>query len=85
MPFNLPVDGDAWSSYVGTDPVKKGKALGKWLRDALGGKGKIVALGGLPGNSYTAAGWDGRRRRSAPSIEVLAFKDAYWRRTRPRW
>ncbi len=78
VPFNLPVDGDAWSSYVGTDPVKKGSALGKWLNDALGGKGKVVALGGLPGNSYTAAGWDGAQKAFGPGIEVLTFKDAFW-------
>ncbi|MDW6024202.1 ABC transporter substrate-binding protein [Mesorhizobium sp. BAC0120] len=78
VPFNLPVDGEGWSTYVGTDPVKKGGALGKWLNDALGGKGKIVALGGLPGNSYTAAGWDGAQKAFGPGIEVLAFKDAFW-------
>ena len=59
-PFNLPIDGEASSTYVGTDPEKKGATLGKWLSDALGGKGKIVALGGLPGNSY---GWAGKALR----------------------
>lgn len=78
IPFNLPVDGTDWSSYVGTDPEKKGAALGKWLNDTLGGKGKIVALGGLPGNSYTAAGWKGAQANFGPEIEVLAFKDASW-------
>ena len=32
VPFNLPVDGEAWTAYIGTDPEKKGFALGKWLR-----------------------------------------------------
>jgi ribose transport system substrate-binding protein len=66
-PFNLPIDGEGWSTYVGTDPEKKGAILGKWLSDALGGKGRIVALGGLPGNSYTAAGWEGAQ--AAMSIQ----------------
>jgi len=83
-PFNLPVDGEDWSTYVGTDPQKKGATLGKWLSDALGGSGKIVALGGLPGNSYTAAGWAGAQEAFAPGIEVLTFRDAYWEEDRAK-
>lgn len=83
-PFNLPVDGEDWSTYVGTDPVRKGGTLGKWLSDALGGTGKIVALGGLPGNSYTAAGWEGAQAQFAPGIEVLAFRDAHWEEDRAK-
>ena len=78
VPFNLPIDGQDWSTYVGTDPEKKGKTLGGWLNKALGGKGKIVGLGGLPGNSYTAAGWAGAKAAFDPGIEILAFQDAYW-------
>ena len=78
VPFNLPVEGEAWSAYVGTDPTKKGQALGRFLHDALGGKGKIIALGGLPGNSYTAAAWAGAQQSLGKGIEVLAFKDASW-------
>ncbi|MBV8584771.1 MAG: ABC transporter substrate-binding protein [Verrucomicrobia bacterium] len=79
VPFNLPVDGEAWTAYIGTDPEKKGNGLGKWLRGALNDSGKIVALGGLPGNSYTASAWKGAQNAFAGSkIEVLAFKDAYW-------
>lgn len=83
-PFNLPVDGEDWSTYVGTDPKKKGATLGKWLSDALGGSGKIVALGGLPGNSYTAAGWKGAQEEFADGIEVLAFRDAHWEEDRAK-
>lgn len=83
-PFNLPVDGTDWSTYVGTDPQNKGATLGKWLSDALGGTGKIVALGGLPGNAYTAAGWAGAQEELADGIEVLAFRDAYWEEDRAK-
>ena len=78
VPFNLPVDGEEWHAFIGTDPEKKGGMTGKYLNDALGGKGKIVALGGLPGNSYTAACWAGAKKSFGPGIEVLAFKDASW-------
>jgi ribose transport system substrate-binding protein len=79
VPFNLPVDGEAWTAYIGTDPEKKGFALGKWLRGAAGESAKIVALGGLPGNSYTASAWAGAKKAMEGSnIQVLAFKDASW-------
>ena len=78
VPFNLPVDGEEWHAFIGTDPVKKGGTTGKYLNEALGGKGKIVALGGLPGNSYTAGCWKGAKENFGPGIEVLAFKDASW-------
>ncbi|MFA6153751.1 ABC transporter substrate-binding protein [Mesorhizobium sp.] len=78
IPFNLPVEGDNWTAFIGTDPKKKGATTGKFLNDALGGKGKIVALGGLPGNSYTAECWAGAQTQFGSGIEVLAFKDASW-------
>lgn len=85
VPFNLPVDGEAWTAYTGTDPQKKGFELGKWLRGALGDSGKIVALGGLPGNSYTAAAWAGAQKAMDGSkIQVLAFRDASWEEDRAK-
>jgi ribose transport system substrate-binding protein len=79
IPFNLPVDGESWTAYIGTDPEKKGFALGKWLRGAVGESAKIVALGGLPGNSYTASAWAGAKKAfEGSNIQVLAFKDASW-------
>lgn len=77
-PFNLPIDGEGYDLYVGTNPQTKGKSSGTWLHDALGGKGKVVALGGIPGNSYTAAGWKGAQEALGSGIEVLAFRDTDW-------
>ena len=85
IPFNLPIDGEAWAAYTGTDPQKKGFELGKWLRAAVGDSAKIVALGGLPGNSYTAAAWAGAQKAMEGSqIQVLAFRDAYWEEDRAK-
>jgi len=85
IPFNLPVDGEAWTAYNGTDPEKKGAGLGEWLRGAVDNSAKIVALGGLPGNSYTAAAWKGAQKAMEGSnIQVLAFKDAYWEEDRAK-
>jgi len=77
-PFNLPIEGDGYDVYVGTNPQVKGNSSGTWLRNALGGKGKVVALGGIAGNSYTAAGWKGAQEALGPDIEVLAFRDTDW-------
>jgi len=85
IPFNLPVDGTDYTAYLGTDPTNKGARLGEWLRDALGGQGSIVALGGLPGNSYTAAAWAASEAILAEAgIETLAFRDAYWEEDRAK-
>jgi len=85
VPFNLPVEGEDWSTYVGTDPENKGKKLGQWLKQALNGSGKIVGLGGLPGNSYTASAWKGTKEVLKDSdVEILAFKDAYWEEDRAK-
>jgi ribose transport system substrate-binding protein len=85
VPFNLPVDGDDWTTFNGTDPHNKGFQLGKWLRSAIGESAKIVALGGLPGNSYTAAAWAGAQDAMKGSqIQVLAFRDAYWEEDRAK-
>ncbi|MEZ4500584.1 MAG: ABC transporter substrate-binding protein [Thermomicrobiales bacterium] len=85
FPFNLPVDGEEWTAYLGTDPASKGRRLGEWLRDALGGQGGIIALGGLPGNSYTAAAWgQAEAVLTEGGVEVLAFRDAYWEEDRAK-
>jgi ribose transport system substrate-binding protein len=84
VPFNLGVSGTQWCSYIGTDPFKKGVAWGKFLTDTLGNKGKIVALGGIPGNSGTAACWAGTQTTLGKGIEVLAMKDAYWQEDRAK-
>jgi ribose transport system substrate-binding protein len=84
VPFNLPVEGQNWTAFIGTDPKRKGATTGRALNDFLGGHGKIVALGGLPGNSYTAACWAGAKSQFGAGIEVLAFKDASWQEDRAK-
>ena len=58
VPFNLPINGTAWDAYDGTDPCQGGTTWATWLAAQVKGKpGGIVAIGGTPGNSYTAADW----------------------------
>jgi ribose transport system substrate-binding protein len=85
VPFNLPVDGEKWSTYVGTDPTAKGRALGAWLVGALQGRGRIVGLGGVPNNPYSTAAWAGAQAAfKGGDITVSYFAWAWWRRDRAR-
>ena len=85
VPFNLPADGTDYTAYVGVDPARKGARNGEWLAKAVGKGGKVVALGGLPGNSYTAAGWGAAEPiLKEAGIEILAFRDAYWEEDRAK-
>jgi ribose transport system substrate-binding protein len=84
--FNIPVsDPEAYDFYIGTDIYSKGKAWGEWLNKKLDGKGKIVALGGLAGNAFTAEGFEGLKDAiSGSQIEILAFKDTDWAEDRAK-
>ena len=85
IPFNLPVEGNDFTAYVGVDPANKGERNAKFLKSVIGSGGKIVALGGLPGNSYTAAGWGAAESLlKGGGIDVLAFRDAYWEEDRAK-
>jgi ribose transport system substrate-binding protein len=85
IPFNLPVEGTNYTAYVGVDPANKGERNAEFLKSAVGSGGKVVALGGLPGNSYTAAGWGAAESLlKGAGIDVLAFRDAYWEEDRAK-
>lgn len=85
VPFNLPVHGESWSCFVGTDATQKGEALGTWLAAALHGRGKIVGLGGLPANPYSVAAWNGAQTAfKGTGIEALTFTPAWWQRDHAR-
>jgi ribose transport system substrate-binding protein len=78
--FNLPLENeDAYDIYVGTDMVNKGYRVVSWLVEELDGRGKVVALGGIPGNSGTAQWMKGAEKAlDGTDIEILAYRDAYW-------
>jgi len=80
VPFNLMVDGKDYTAYTGTDDCARGTAAGKWLVDKLGtAGGGIIALGGIPGNSSTAAAWTcAQKEFTGTAVKVLAYKDANW-------
>jgi ribose transport system substrate-binding protein len=80
VPFNLPISGNAWDAYDGTDACQGGTTWATWLAAQVKGKaGGIVAIGGTPGNSYTAADWSCAekvfRRDGTKVLAPLAYGD----------
>ncbi len=79
IPFNLPVDGDGWTAFVGTDACEKGARLAASLRDGLGGQGNYITLGGIPGNSYTAAFLKcAYKEFEGTQLHELVYRDTNW-------
>lgn len=71
--------GDKFTCFIGADNVKIGKAAGEWIKQKLGGKGKVVELTGLmtsiPGHDRKS----GFRAGIAGSeIEVIFEADMKW-------
>ena len=71
--------GDKFTCFIGADNTKIGRAAGEWIKDKLGGKGKIVELTGLmtsiPGHDRKngfRAGIAGR------DLEVIFEADMKW-------
>lgn len=76
--FNMPLnDENSYDVYIGTNLVDKGERLGKWMAEKLGGKGKLVALGGTAGGTGTALFLEGANKafENYPDIEIIAYKD----------
>jgi len=77
--FNSALDGDGYTAFVGKDQVAFGYTGGKFINDALGGKGKIIALSGIAGNSITEDRWTGAQKGwEGSEIEVLGREFADW-------
>jgi ribose transport system substrate-binding protein len=71
--------GDKFTCFIGADNTRIGRAAGEWIKDKLGGKGKIVELTGLmtsiPGHDRKngfRAGIAGR------DLEVIFEADMKW-------
>jgi ribose transport system substrate-binding protein len=71
--------GDKFTCFIGADNTKIGKAAGEWIKEKLGGQGKIVELTGLmtsiPGHDRKngfRAGIAGR------DLEVIFEADMKW-------
>jgi ribose transport system substrate-binding protein len=69
--------GSDYTSYVAEDVAAYGAALADWEVKALHGKGNVVVLGGLSGNSYSQAVYDAAKSALAKSGMKLLNPNGY--------
>jgi ribose transport system substrate-binding protein len=69
--------GTDYTNFVGEDVVAYGAALADWEVKALKGKGNVVVLGGLAGNSYSQAVYDAAKAALAKSGMTLLNTNGY--------
>ncbi len=71
--------GDRYTTFVGADNHEIGLAAGRWLVEALGGKGRVVELKGLMTSTPAQDRHSGFREGIAGSdIEVVFEADMKW-------
>ncbi len=77
-----PGDYKYWVAHITMDTVEQGYVPAKILCEALGGKGKIVALGGLPGTGSAEDRHEGLKRalKEYPGIEILGYQSGDYNR-----
>lgn len=71
--------GDDFTCFIGADNKKIGRAAGEWIREQLGGQGKVVELKGLmtstPGQDRNAGF---RKAIAGRDIDVIFEADMKW-------
>lgn len=71
--------GEKYTSFIGADNKKIGKAAGKWIVNKLGGKGKVVELKGLmtstPGQDRNSGFREGI---AGSALEIIFEADMKW-------
>jgi ribose transport system substrate-binding protein len=76
------VQGDQYTAFIGADNVRIGREAGKWVRETLGGKGKIVELKGLmtstPGQDRNRGFLDGLGLDQNPGLEIVFTGEMQW-------
>jgi len=72
----IPADYEYWVAHITVSSVEQGYLAAKSLFEALGGTGKIVAIGGLPGTGSAEDRHDGLKRalEEYPGIELLGYQ-----------
>jgi ribose transport system substrate-binding protein len=83
VPWSAPPGGTPGSDYaafVGNDVCEVGRAFARFAIAETGGKGKVVELGGTPGNPYSATvqRCENEVYGSADGMKVLGFADTMW-------
>jgi ribose transport system substrate-binding protein len=76
------VQGDQYTQFIGADNVRIGREAGRWIREALGGNGKIVELEGLmtstPGQDRHQGFLEGLDQEHNPGLQVVFTGEMKW-------
>ncbi|MEJ2203872.1 MAG: substrate-binding domain-containing protein [Gemmatimonadota bacterium] len=76
------VQGDEYTCFIGADNVRIGREAGRWIREALGGEGRIVELKGLmtstPGRDRNQGFLEGLELDDHPDLEVIFSGEMEW-------
>lgn len=70
------------AAFIGSDNLEGGKLAGELMVKALGGKGKVAILEGIPGHETGDSRLKGFRQAVAgsPGIEIVSSQTANWER-----
>jgi ribose transport system substrate-binding protein len=76
------VQGEEYTLFIGADNVRIGREAGRWIREALGGEGKIVELKGLmtstPGQDRHQGFLEGLALDGNPGLEIVFEGETAW-------
>ena len=76
------VQGDQFTAFIGADNVRIGRAAGRWIRETLGGEGKIVELKGLmtstPGQDRNRGFLEGLALDLNPGLDLVFTGEMQW-------
>jgi ribose transport system substrate-binding protein len=76
------VQGDRYTTFIGADNVRIGREAGRWIRETLGGEGRIVELKGLmtstPGQDRNQGFLEGLELDSYPGLEIVFTGEMQW-------
>jgi ribose transport system substrate-binding protein len=76
------VQGEEYTTFIGADNVRIGREAGKWIRETLGGRGKIVELKGLmtstPGQDRNQGFLEGLELDQNPGLQIVFTGEMQW-------
>ncbi len=81
-PQTLQEAGGTVAAFVGSDNFEGGKLAGEYLQKALGEKGKVAVLEGIPGHETGDSRLRGFRQAltNSPNIQIVSSQTANWER-----
>jgi ribose transport system substrate-binding protein len=76
------VQGESFTTFIGADNVRIGRAAGEWIRETLQGRGRIVELKGLmtstPGQDRNRGFLEGLALEENPGLELVFTGEMQW-------